>query len=84
MNDKILAKIKIGSRCLVRDVRNFEWNVWCEATVMKHIETSKSQSIQVVYTDLKGDIQKVTSCLIGGIVKAHDSDIAHALSLMLY
>ena len=52
--------------------------------VMKRIETSKSQSIQVVYTDLKGDIQKVTSCLIGGIVKAHDSDIAHALSLMLY
>ena len=49
---------------------------------MKRIETPHSQSIQVVYKDPKGILQTTTSCLIGGIVKAHDSDIAHALSLM--
>ena len=36
--------------------------------------------MQVHYDDMKGITQNVTSCVIGGIVRAHDADIANALS----
>ena len=65
---------------MVRDVRNGHWNVWYKANVIKIIQTNSSHSVQVHYEDMAGITQNVTSCAIGGIIKAHDADIANALS----
>lgn len=79
MNDKILNNLKSGDRAIVRDVKNHQWDVWYTATVVKIIRTDRSHSVQLYYEDIKGITQNVTSCVIGGIVRAHDADIANAL-----
>ena len=79
-NNLILDGIKPGDRLLVRDVRNYHWDRWYIAKAVKIIRTTRSHSVQVHYKDMMGITQNVTSCVIGGIVKAHDADIANALS----
>ena len=44
------------------------------------MRTTRSPSAQVHYKDMMGITQNVTSCVLGGNVKAHDADVAIALS----
>jgi len=86
MNKEILKSVKCGDKLLVRDVRNFlitgYWDRWYEATVIKIIKTNRSHSVQVRYEDMKGEWKDVTSTLVGGIVRALDTELANALSMI--